>query len=164
MRSRRRAAGSMLRVKTPGRATASVQCSDPPRTPHSAHIDRLPSPSRDSPHPRRSPGEVVRHLVHRHEADAWMADHVMVEPLQHHQYMRPARYVRMDRYRKDRVVVFAINPVELVAPHLLDVARIDEAVAVRGLFNKEHRRQVVEIPARGYLDQVSFPAAPQRHH
>jgi hypothetical protein len=34
---------SVLRVKTPGRTTASVQCSAPPRTPRNAHIGRYPS-------------------------------------------------------------------------------------------------------------------------
>ena len=37
-RSRRRSSGPVLRVKAPGRAWASAQCSAPPRTPQSAHI------------------------------------------------------------------------------------------------------------------------------
>jgi hypothetical protein len=54
--------------------------------------------------------------------------------------MRAARYVGVDGDREHRVIVFAVDPVELVAPHLLDVARIDEAVAVRRLLDEQLER------------------------
>ena len=65
---------------------------------------------------------------------------------------------------KTRVVHLAVDPVELVAPHLLDVARVDEAVAVRAGLDEHHRRQVVEVPVRRDLDQVGLLAAHQRLH
>jgi hypothetical protein len=70
----------------------------------------------------------------------------------------------MNRDREHGVIVFAVDPVELVAPHLLDIARVDEAMAVRRLLDEQHWRQIVEIPARRDLDQVGCLAALQRHH
>ncbi len=93
-----------------------------------------------------------------------MADHVMVEALQHHQHMRAARHVRVDGDREHGIIVFAVHPVELVAPHLLDVARVDEAVAVRRRLDEHHRRQIVEGPARRDLDEAGHMTPLQRHH
>ena len=60
--------------------------------------------------------------------------------------------------------VFAVDPVELVAPHFFQVTRVDETVAVGGFFDEHHRRQVVEVPVGRDLYQVSFFAAHQRFH
>jgi len=73
--------------------------------------------------------------------------------------LRAAADVRVDGEGEHRIVHLAIGPVERVAPQILDVARIDEAVAVRRLLDEHHRRQVVEIPARRDLDQVGLLAA-----
>ena len=77
--------------------------------------------------------------------------------LMHHDFL--PYYVRVDRHGEDRIVVFAIDPIELVAPHLLDIAWIDEAVAVRRLLDEHHRRQIVSVPIRRNLDEISFLAA-----
>jgi hypothetical protein len=44
------------------------------------------------------------------------------------------------------------------------VAGIDEAVAVRAALDEHHRREVVEVPARGDLDQIGLVPAHQWLH
>jgi len=51
----------------------------------------------------------------------------------------------MDGEGKHRPVILAIYPVELVAPQLLDVARVDEAMAVGRGLDEHHRREMVEV-------------------
>src|SRR2546430_11188625 len=46
----------------------------------------------------------------------------------------------------------------------LDVAWVDEAVAVRRRLDEHHRRQVVQIPAGRDLDQLRLPPAHERLH
>ena len=89
---------------------------------------------------------------------------VLDDPLVHGQHGGPAAHVGVDRHRVDGVVVLAVDPVELVEPELLDVARVDEAVAVRRRLDEHHRRQVVQVPAGRDLDQVGLLAALERHH
>jgi hypothetical protein len=62
--------------------------------------------------------KILGHLSERHHPHAGVCQHVIDEPLEHHQDMRLARAVRMNRDRKDRVVVVAIYPVELILPDL----------------------------------------------
>lgn len=62
------------------------------------------------------------------------------------------------------VVVLAIAVVELVAPDVFDVAGVDEAVAVRRGLDEHHRRQVVEVPARGDLHESRLLPLRQRLH
>src|SRR6266545_1725262 len=114
--------------------------------------------------PRRAALEVVGDLVAGRPADAVVLVDVLDDPLVHEHDLRLAAHVRVDRHREDGVVVLAVHVVELVEPELLDVARVDEAVAVRRGLDEHHRRQVVEVPARRNLDQVGFLAAHERLH
>src|SRR5207237_10720716 len=82
--------------------------------------------------PRRAPREVVRDLVERRPADPVVAVDVLDDPLEHQDHLRPPAHVGVDRHPEDGVVLLAIDVVELVAPDLLEVPRVDEAVAVRG--------------------------------
>src|SRR5258706_221222 len=72
--------------------------------------------------------------------------------------------VGMDGYRARRRVHLAIDPVELVAPDLFEMPRVDEAVAVGRRLDEHHRREIVEVPAARDLDQVGHLAALQRFH
>ena len=90
---------------------------------------------------------------------ALVAVDVLDHPLEHQDHLRPAGDVRVDRHPEDRVVLLAVDVVELVAPDLLEVPRVDEAVAVRRALDEHHRREVVEVPARRDLDQVGLLAA-----
>ena len=141
------------------------------RVPAAGRARRRPRPCRGRSPPRqaRRPWpticrgstlrEVVGDLVEGRPAHAVVPVDVLDDPLVHQQHLRAAAHVGMDRHREDGVVVLAVDPVELVAPDLLDVARIDEAVAVRRRLDEHHRRQVVEVPARRDLDQVGLLAA-----
>src|SRR5262245_1521830 len=75
--------------------------------------------------------EVVGDGVEIRPGDAVVRVDVLDETFEHEKHLRAARHIRMNGEREHRVVVFAIHPVELVAPHLFDVPRVDEAVAVR---------------------------------
>jgi hypothetical protein len=79
---------------------------------------------------RMAPPELFRHLFHRAPVHARISVYVLDEPLQHQEYLRAARDVRMNSQWKYRPFVFAVYPVELIAPQLFDVTRVDEAVAV----------------------------------
>jgi hypothetical protein len=79
---------------------------------------------------RMAPPELFRHLFHSAPVHAPMSVYVFDEPLEHQQYLRAARDVRMNSQWKDRPFVFAVYPVELITPQLFEVARVDEAVAV----------------------------------
>ena len=59
---------------------------------------------------------------------------------------RSARHVRVNRQRQDEsVLLLAVQVREMVLPFLLDHLRRDEAVRVRRVLDKHHRRQVVQL-------------------
>ena len=149
--SRRRDAASVLRVKTPGRATAAVQCSALPRTPHNAHIGHHPRLLCASPMPRRPAGKIIRHLVHRQKADAGMAVHVLVQPLEHHQHMWPAGYVRMRSGARSERPASSINgsaswsaPVGLARPIPGDEHPSADALEGAGIGDDKDRPSAVD--------------------
>ena len=53
-------------------------------------------------------------------AVAMTAD-VVDQPFMHQQHLRPAGDIRVNGHGEDRVVELAVDPVELVTPHLLDL-------------------------------------------
>src|SRR5215213_5972751 len=114
--------------------------------------------------PRVALDEVIGDLLHRRPADAVVAVDVVDQALQHKQALRPAAHVWVDGQAVRCVVHLAIDPVELVAPQLLDVARVDEAVGVRRALDEHHRRQVVEVPVAPNLDEVYLLTTHQRLH
>src|SRR5262249_48565474 len=97
---------------------------------------------------RAAPRKIIGNLIECREAHARVPNDVMVDALQHHEHLRPAGHVRMDRHREDRIVVLAVDPIELVAPDLLEIARVHEPMAVGRRFDEHHGRQIVEVPAR----------------
>src|SRR5262245_16862619 len=70
----------------------------------------------------------------------------------------------MDGESEDSIVHLAIDPVELLLPQILDVARIHEAVAVWRLFYEHHRRQVIRVPIGANLDEVDLLAVLEWMH
>jgi len=123
VRSRRRSIESVFRVNTPGAAPHPSNAASR-RERHKEHTWVLPFRHRDahsSPRsgggmrrprhfPRRAFREIVRHFVHRHEFHAGVGDHVLVEPLEHHQHMRAAGNVRVNRHREDGIVHIRDKP------------------------------------------------------
>lgn len=93
-----------------------------------------------------------------------MLHHVLNQPLMHKQRMRPARNIRMDRNRKDELVILPIKIVKVIAPDILYITRIHESMTIRRLFDKHHRRQVVEVPVGRDLDEARLLAANERLH
>ena len=73
-------------------------------------------------------------------------------------------HVRMDRDGEAKLVVLAVEVVEVVAPQVLHVARVDPPVRVRCLLDKHHRRQVVQVPVSGDLDKAGGGARLERLH
>src|ERR1700691_3035149 len=113
---------------------------------------------------REATAEIVRNLVEGGELYARMFGDIVVDALQHQQDLRPSGNVRMNGHGEHGVVVFAVDPIELIAPQLFDVARLDEAVTVGGILNEDHRRQGVQIPASGADGQIGLFTAYQRLH
>src|SRR5918997_4648457 len=113
---------------------------------------------------RVAPDKVVGDLLHRRPADAVVAVYVVDDALEHEQALRPAAHVRVDGQTVRRVVHLTVDPVELVAPQLLDITRVDEAVGGRRGLYEHHRRQVVEVPVAPDLDEVDLLAPHQGLH
>src|ERR1700691_125141 len=123
-------------------APASVQWPCAAGNPQFAHIARL-SLSLSSDHrgtsfaaERIALPEILCDLLECRPANALVAVDVFDQPLEHHDDLRATTHVRMDGEAERRIAHLAVNPVELLAPQVLDVARIDGAVAVRGFFDE----------------------------
>src|SRR5580700_1701305 len=152
-------------------APASVQWPCAAGNPQFAHI--LPSVRFRRPSDDRGPflaaerialAEVFCDLLEGGPADAVMAADVFDQPLEHHDDLRPAANVRMDGEAERGIVHLAVDPVELLAPQVLDVARIDKAVTVRGFFDEHHRRQIVDVPVCGNFNEIDFLAVLKGFH
>lgn len=70
----------------------------------------------------------------------------------------------MDRDREDKLIILAVEVVEVVAPDILHVACIHKAVAVGRLLDEHHRGQVINIPVRRDLHEPSLRTMLQRFH
>lgn len=70
--------------------------------------------------------EIRGDLPHCHESHAVVAGDVFDQPFVHEQDLGLAADVGVHGDRNDGVVVLTVDPVELVAPQLLDVAGADE--------------------------------------
>src|SRR5699024_726523 len=89
---------------------------------------------------------------------------VLDQSLQHEQDLWASRDIRVNRHRKRGIVHLAVDPVELVAPHLFNVSRVHESMAVWVLLDKQHRGKIVKVPVRWNLDQVRYRPAYERLH
>lgn len=63
-----------------------------------------------------------------------------------------------------KLIILAVEVVEVVAPQVLYVAWVDPAMAVGHLFDEHHRRQVVQVPACGDFDQTRHRPRLERLH
>lgn len=82
----------------------------------------------------------------------------------HKQRMRPPRNIRMNRNRENELIILAVKVIKVIAPDILNISRIHEPMTIGGLFNEHHRRQVIEVPVSGDLDEPGILAANQRLH
>ena len=82
----------------------------------------------------------------------------------HQEHLRSATDVGVNRHGEHGVVELSVDPVELIAPHLFDVARVHKAMTIRRFFDEHHRRQIIEIPVGGDLDEVRLFPTHQRSH
>ena len=96
--------------------------------------------------------------------DPCVAVDIFNQALVHEEHLRSAADIRVDGHREHGVVIFTIDPVELITPYLLDVAGVHKAVAVGRLLDKHHRREVVEVPVGRDLDERGLLTAHQRFH
>src|SRR5918993_5306762 len=156
-------------------AATSAQCCSVQRAPQRTHIRASVSglaarPLRDHALRAGRAGagvalpEIGGDLRKRRPAHPLVPGDVVDEALQHEQHLGPPGDIGVDGDGEDRVVVLAVDPVELVAPDLLQVPRVDEAVAVGRLLDEHHRRQIVDIPVGPDLDQIRLLSAHERLH
>lgn len=54
--------------------------------------------------------------------------------------MRPSRNIWMDSNREDKLIILAVEVIEMVAPDILHVPRVDKAMAIRRVLDEHHRR------------------------
>src|ERR671932_2673006 len=137
------------------------------RTLRRVHTQALSMPQTLDPgrfSPRLARREVVGNLLEGCPLHAGVAVYVVDQALQHKEVLRPARDVRVYGETVHRVVHLAVDPVELVAPQVFDVPRVHEAVAIGGVLDEHHGRQVVQVPVRGDLDEVYLLASLERLH
>src|SRR5579871_828656 len=73
---------------------------------------------------RLAPPEVFADVLHCQPANALVRVDVGNQTFKDEQDLGPPGNVRMNGDRKHRIVHFPINPIKLIAPHLLYVARI----------------------------------------
>src|SRR5271165_2985999 len=126
-------------------------------------------PSSDDRRPRLAaewiaPAKILGDLLECKPFDAIVAVDVLDQALEHEDYLRPTAHVRVYGHRENAVVHLTVDPVELFPPHVLDVGRADEAVAVRDLLHEQHRWQVVHIPVGADPDEVDLFSVHHRPH
>ena len=107
--------------------------------------------------------------------------------------MRTARHVRVDGHWKDELVIFSVKVVEMILwqplagnfqgecaktkkerkrerrretnlPDIFNISRVDPSMAVRGLLDEHHGRQVIDVPVPRNLHQARILAPDQRLH
>jgi hypothetical protein len=78
-----------------------------------------------------------------------MLINMLNQPLMHQQDMRPSTHIRMDRHWEHKLIILAVEVVEVVAPDGLD---------------EHHGGEVVEIPVCGDLDHTGGLAVRERFH
>src|SRR5215208_6428956 len=156
-------------------AATSAQCCSVQRAPQSTHIGRSVGGLAGRPlldHALRTSGARARVTLPEIGGDLFegrpphpvVAIDVFDQALQHEQDLRSPGDVGVDGDGKDCVVILAVDPIELVAPDLLEVTRVYEAMTVRRLLDEHHRRQVVDVPVGADLDQVRLLAAHEWLH
>lgn len=85
-----------------------------------------------------------------------MTADVIDHALKHEQHLRPSADVWVDGDGEYSIIVFAVDPIELVEPELFDVSWVYKSVAVRRRLYKHHGRQIVEVPAGRKFDKVDL--------
>src|SRR5699024_8928725 len=91
--------------------------------------------------------ELISDLIEGRELDAVVRLEVLDETLQHELYLRAARDIGVQGDGEDRVIVLAVDPIELVAPKIFNITRADKAVAVRRGLDEHHWWKIIEVPA-----------------
>lgn len=85
-------------------------------------------------------------------------------PLVHQNRMRSPRNIRMDCNRKDKLIVLAIEIVEMISPDILNIPCIHEPMAVRRCFDEHHGRQVIDVPIGWDFHQTRLVTFNHRFH
>ena len=75
-----------------------------------------------------------------------MRKHVIEQAFEHHEDLRLAGAVGMDNASENRVIIVAVNPIELISPNVLNIARIDPAVTLKA--SADSVQELVDIMAK----------------
>lgn len=78
--------------------------------------------------------------------------------------MRTTGDIRMDGNGKYELVILSIEVVEVVPPEILNVASVDESMAVRRRLDEHHGGKIIDIPVRRNLNESCFLARYKRFH
>src|SRR6266566_3706955 len=62
------------------------------------------------------------------------------------------------------IVILTVHPIELVSPHLFDIAGVDETMTIGRLLNEHHRWEVIEMPVGRNIDEIGLMAPDEWLH
>lgn len=82
----------------------------------------------------------------------------------HQEDLWAAGYVRMGADGEDKLVVFTVKVIKMVAPDVLDVPWIDVAVGVGMGLDEHHRRKIVDVPVAWNFDESGRLTCFERLH
>jgi hypothetical protein len=78
--------------------------------------------------------------------------------------MRSSRHIGVNGHGEDEFVIFAVEIVKMIAPEVLDVARIDPTMAVGRILDEHHGRKVVKVPVGRDFHEASLLTKLHRFH
>ena len=64
----------------------------------------------------------------------------------HEKHMGSSRNIRVNRDGEDKLVVLSVEVVEVVAPDIFHVPRVDKAMTVGCALDEHHRRKIINVP------------------
>ena len=124
--------------------------------------------------------EVIHHLGHCDPFDTLVLVDMFNEPLMHQKHMRSSRNIGVNGHWEDKLVVLAIEIVEVVLdsvsmipgttegksyfPQVLHNLTVNPAMTIRNGLHEHHWGQVIQIPVGRDLNHARFLASDQRLH
>ena len=75
-----------------------------------------------------------------------------------------AAHVWMDRHSKAKLVLVAIEVIELISPQVFNVSRIDPPMRIGSFLDEHHRWQIIQVPGAGDFHKTGFLTLSQGVH
>lgn len=82
----------------------------------------------------------------------------------HQNHMRPPTNIRMNRNRKDKLIILPVKIIKMIPPNILDIPRIHKPMTIGRTLDKHHWRQIVNVPIRWDLHETRLLAVDHGFH